>query len=63
MKEPNTTIPDAPIEQEFEGASISIPREVVGSGKQPIRMASFLFKNVSGLLPENLNGNASDDDK
>ena len=51
-------VSDAPIEQTFNGsgADISIPGEVVGSGKQQIRMASFLFKNVSGLLPESLGG-------
>ena len=47
---------DAPIEQKFGGADISIPGEVVGSGRQQVRMASFLFMNVSGLLPESLGG-------
>ena len=58
----NGTMPDAPFEQEFEDADISIPGEVVGGGKQQVRMASFLFRNVSGLLPGSLNGTTSDDD-
>ena len=44
----------SPIEN--EDAEISIPREVleaVGNG-EPVRMASFLFRNKSGLLPERL---------
>ena len=56
------TTPDASFEQEFEDADISIPGEVVGGGKQQVRMASFLFRNVSGLLPGSLNGTTSDDD-
>ena len=59
----NELMPDAPIKEDFEVANISIPGDVVGSGKQQVRMASFLFRNVSGLLPENLNGTASDDDR
>ena len=55
---------DAPIEETFEGAAdISIPGDVVGGGNQQIRMASFLFRNLSGLLPDSLNGTTSDDDK
>ena len=63
VNESDGMMPDAPIEQEFEGADISIPGEVVGHGKQQVRMASFLFRNVSGLLPESLSGTASDVDR
>ena len=41
---------------------ISIPREVLGGlqrGRR-VRMASFLFMNMSGLLPETLNSSVSD---
>ena len=47
---------------EDEAAEISIPREVLeglGNG-EPIRMASLLFRNKSGLLPERLEGNDND---
>jgi hypothetical protein len=56
-------VSDTPIGETFEeaGADISIPGDVVGGGNQPVRMASFLFRNLSGLLPESLNGTASDD--
>ena len=39
-----------------EDAEISIPREVLeGLGRgERVRMASFLFRNMSGLLPESL---------
>ena len=39
-------------------AAISIPREVFGSlgSEGQVRMASFLFRNMSGLLPESLEG-------
>ena len=39
-----------------ENAEISIPREVLESAERrtPIRIASFLFRNMSGLLPESL---------
>ena len=39
-----------------ENASISIPREVLESTGRgtSIRIASFLFRNMSGLLPESL---------
>ena len=44
----------APIEGEL--AEISIPREMLSGlrGNERVRMASFLFKNMSGLLPESL---------
>ena len=47
-----------PIEE--ENARISIPREVLegATGETPVRMASFLFRNMSGLLPESLNDGA-----
>ena len=43
---------------EGEDAVISIPMEVFGGlgGEERVRMASFLFRNMSGLLPENLEG-------
>ena len=47
---------------EEEEAEISIPREVlegVGNG-EPVRMASLLFRNMSGLLPERLEGSDND---
>ena len=47
---------------EEEEAEISIPREVLeglGNG-EPVRMASLLFRNKSGLLPERLEGNNND---
>ena len=46
----------SPIEN--EDAQIRIPREVleaVGNG-QPVRKASLLYRNMSGLLPERLEG-------
>ena len=41
---------------EGEDAVISIPREVFGGlgREEQVRMASFLFRDMSGLLPENL---------
>ena len=64
VKESDGTMSDALIKQEFEGADISIPGEVVGGGKQEVRLASFLFRNMTGLLPGSLNGTApSDDDR
>ena len=56
VNETEETILKPPIEG--ENAEISIPREVLESarGKTPIRMASFLFRNMSGLLPESLGG-------
>ena len=48
---------------EEEEAEISIPREVLEglrNGSQPVRMASLLFRNKSGLLPERLEGNDND---
>ena len=55
------------IEDEFisgvseERAKIRIPRIILErSDQDPIRMASLLFRNMSGLLPERLEGNESD---
>lgn len=46
---------------EEEGAEIRIPREVLeGNSEEPVRMASLLFRNMSGLLPERLKGNDND---
>jgi hypothetical protein len=46
----------SPIDE--DSARISIPREVLEpadvAGGAPVRMASFLFRNMSGLLPESL---------
>jgi hypothetical protein len=44
----------SPIEE--DSARISIPREVVEGAVEgtPVRMASFLYRNMSGLLPESL---------
>ena len=45
----------SPIDE--DSARISIPREVVESAiaeGAPVRMASFLFRNMTGLLPESL---------
>ena len=42
-------------------AEIRIPREVLeGNSEEPVRMASLLFRNMSGLLPERLEGNDND---
>ena len=44
-----------------ERARIRIPRVVLeGSDQDPVRMASLLFRNMSGLLPERLEGNEND---
>ena len=45
----------SPIDE--DSARISIPREVVESTiaeGAPVRIASFLFRNMTGLLPESL---------
>ena len=44
-----------------DSARISIPREVLecAAGGAPVRIASFLFRNVTGLLPESF----SDEDQ
>lgn len=43
-----------------ERAKISIPRLVLErSDQDPVRMASLLFRNMSGLLPERLDRNES----
>ena len=51
----------SPIEGEI--AELNIPREVLESAERGarIRMASFLFRNMSGLLPESLNDGAQND--
>ena len=43
---------------EGENASISIPREVIANveGRENIRVVSLLYQNMSGLLPESLEG-------
>lgn len=41
-------------------AEILIPREVLEGSEGPVRMASLLFRNKSGLLPERLEGNDND---
>ena len=53
----------SPIEDEI--AQIRVPREVLaGQGRgQPIRMASFLFRNMSGLLPQRLENNGTVNDR
>ena len=45
---------------EVEGAEIRIPREVLRGNPNPVRMASLLFRNKSGLLPERLERNEND---
>ena len=52
-----------PIEEDV--AEIRIPSEVLASqeGLNPIRMASFLFRNMSGLLPQRLSNNGADNDR
>lgn len=48
-----------------ETAKIRIPREVLASQEsgKPVRMASFLFKNMSGLLPQRLEKSKADNDR
>ena len=43
---------------EGENARISIPREVIASveGRESVQVVSFLYRNMSGLLPESLEG-------
>lgn len=41
-------------------AKIRIPREVLKGIEDLVRMASLLFRNMSGLLPERLEGNDND---
>ena len=43
---------------EGENARISIPREVIASvkGRESVRVIFFLYRNMSGLLPESLEG-------
>ena len=54
MNETNFDESIIPIED--KDARISIPREVLESAEREaqVRMASFLFRNMSGLLPESL---------
>ena len=51
----------SPIEGEI--AKINIPIEVFESAERgaSVRMASFLFRNMSGLLPESLNDGVQND--
>ena len=51
----------SPIED--HSARISIPGEVIEgvTGRTPVRLASFLFRNLSGLLPESLRDRAQND--
>ena len=42
-----------PIEE--DNAEIELPNEVVKEGVQGLKIASFFFKNMSGLLPDNVN--------
>ena len=51
----------SPIEGEI--AELNIPREVLESAERgaSVRMASFLFRNMSGLLPESLNDGPEND--
>ena len=46
-------------------AEISIPSEVLEKqeGMNPIRTASFLFRNMSGLLPQRLGNNEAENDR
>ena len=46
-------------------AEISIPSEVFASqdSVNPIRLASFLFRNMSGLLPQRLGNNGAENDR
>ena len=48
--------------QVFEGgAEIQLPEEILGGDKeQPVRIASFLFRNMSGILPATLGGAGND---
>ena len=52
-----------PIEEDV--AEISIPSEVLANQEDgnPIRMASFLFRNMSGLLPQRLSSNGAENDR
>ena len=45
---------------EVAQAEIHIPREVLEGSKEPVRMASLFFRDMSGLLPERLEGNDDD---
>ena len=57
----DTTKRISPIEGEI--AELNIPREVLESAERDtsIRMASFLFRNMSGLLPESLDDGTEND--
>ena len=58
----NNTDDDTFLGVKEEGAAIRIPREVLEGIEDPVRMASLLFRNKSGLLPERLEGNDYDDE-
>ena len=49
----------SPIER--ENAQINVPREVLSGVRrgEMVRMASLLFRNMSGILPERLNSSAA----
>ena len=51
----------SPIED--NSVRISIPKEVLKgvAAETPVRLASFLFRNLSGLLPESLRDEAQND--
>ena len=54
----NTTNKRISFQFEGENARISIPREVIASveGRESILIVSILYRNMSGLLPESLEG-------
>ena len=57
----NDTYDDTFSGVEEEEVEIRIPREALeGSSEDPVRMASLFFRNMSGLLPERLEGNDND---
>jgi hypothetical protein len=60
VKEVSINSTNERISSHFEGenASISIPREVIASvkGRETVRIVSILYRNMSGLLPESLEG-------
>ena len=51
----------SPIED--KSATINIPTEVLEGATEeaPVRMASLLFRNMSGLLPESLSDGTTND--
>ena len=60
VKEVSINTTNERISSQFEGgnAGISIPREVIASveGRETILIVSILYRNMSGLLPESLEG-------